>query len=75
MQIDTLFIDPRALRARRNGPARSRNNVLSELLRQTARWVSSWLVTGGAIAELTAMDDGLLRDIGLRREQPESIRR
>jgi uncharacterized protein YjiS (DUF1127 family) len=49
--------------------------VLSELLRQTARWVSSWLVTGGAIAELTAMDDGLLRDIGLRREQPESIRR
>jgi uncharacterized protein YjiS (DUF1127 family) len=75
MQINTLFIEFPALRARREGPARSRQKVLFGLLRQAAGWACSRLGTRRAIADLTTMDDRLLRDIGLRHEQPGRIQR
>jgi uncharacterized protein YjiS (DUF1127 family) len=80
MQMDIPFTESRPLRARplrARGvrPARRRQSVLSTLIRQISDWTSAWLAAHRGIAELQAMDDRMLRDIGLRREEVEGIPR
>ncbi len=56
-------------------PAPSRQNKLPELIQQLAGWVRARLEARRSIIELSAMDDRLLRDIGLRRDQLEGLSR
>jgi uncharacterized protein YjiS (DUF1127 family) len=71
--MDVPLIQFQTLRAGNERPALSRKNVLSKLIRQVAGWISSRLAIRRSTAELRAMDDRLLSDIGLRREQLEGI--
>ena len=73
MQMDIPFIESQALRVRRDRPALSRKTVLSTLIRQIYGWISLRLAASRNIAELRVMDDRMLRDIGLRREEVEDI--
>jgi uncharacterized protein YjiS (DUF1127 family) len=71
--MDIPFIESQALRVRRDKRALSLKDVLSTLTRQISGWISLRLAARRSIAELMAMDDRTLRDIGLRREEVEDI--
>jgi uncharacterized protein YjiS (DUF1127 family) len=73
MHMDIPFTEARPLRARSSRSALRRESGLSTLIRQMAGWISSGLAARRSIAELRAMDDRMLRDIGLRREEVEGI--
>jgi uncharacterized protein YjiS (DUF1127 family) len=73
MHMDIPFTESRPLRIQGRRPALRRESVLSTLIRQVSDWISARVADRDSIAELRAMDDRMLRDIGLRREEIEGI--
>jgi uncharacterized protein YjiS (DUF1127 family) len=73
MQMDIPFTESRPLRARGGRPVLRPHSVLSTLIRQMSDWIGLWLANRRSSAELATMDDRLLRDIGLRREEVPGI--
>jgi uncharacterized protein YjiS (DUF1127 family) len=67
MYMDIPFFESRAR------PAVDRKNVLSTLILQVSGWISARRAVRRSTAELRGMDDRMLRDIGLRREEIESF--
>jgi uncharacterized protein YjiS (DUF1127 family) len=73
MNMDIPFTESRPLRVRSSRPALRRTSALSTLIRQISDWINSRLAARRSLDELQAMDDRMLRDIGLRREEIAAI--
>ncbi len=73
MHMDIPFTEARPLRIRSGRPVLRRKSVLSTFIRQISDWIGAGLAARQSIAELRAMDDRMLRDIGLRRDEVEGI--
>jgi uncharacterized protein YjiS (DUF1127 family) len=67
MYVDIPFFEARAR------PAVDRRNLLSTLILQISGWISVRRAVRRSTAELRGMDDRMLRDIGLRREEVEGF--
>ncbi len=74
MPMDIPFTESRPFRARSSRPTRRRESVLLTLIRQISDWIGAEVTAHRSTTELMAMDDRMLRDIGLSREELEGIR-
>jgi uncharacterized protein YjiS (DUF1127 family) len=75
MNMDKSVIAARQLPVRVLGSARSWKAALVNTVNRLVAWINSVRAIRSGIAELRAMDDRLLADIGLTREQVEYLSR
>lgn len=75
MHMDIPFTEVRPSRVRSSRPVRRERSVLWTLIQHISNWIGVRLAVGRSVAELQAMDDRMLRDIGLGREEIEGLSR
>jgi Domain of unknown function (DUF1127) len=73
MHMVIRFTEARPFRSRSSRLARRRHSVLSTINRHISDWIGLCVVASCSVAELQAMDERMLRDIGLTREQLEGL--